>query len=67
METSAILARWPVVGVSDCTSALTVVLLVLGGYAYAPNEVVDQVGELLLMALGKPIKDRRGNRRHRSL
>jgi hypothetical protein len=36
-------------------------LLVLCGGAHAPNEVGDQVRELLLVALGKPIKDRRGN------
>jgi len=37
------------------------VLLVLCGCAHAPNEVGDQVRQLLLVALGKLMKDRRGN------
>jgi hypothetical protein len=38
-----------------------IALPVLCGCAHAPNEVGDQVCELLLVALGKPLKDRRGN------
>jgi hypothetical protein len=38
-----------------------IALLVLCGYAYAPNEVGEQVRELLLVAVGKLMKDRRGN------
>jgi hypothetical protein len=38
-----------------------IALPVLPGCVHAPNEVGDQVRELLLMALGKPLKDRRGN------
>jgi len=44
-----------------------VALPVLYGGAHAPNEVGDQVRELLLVALGKPMKDRRGNWGHRAL
>jgi hypothetical protein len=44
-----------------------VALLVLCGGSHAPNEVGDQVCELLLVALGKPMKDRRGNWGHRTL
>jgi len=44
-----------------------VVLLVLCGRAHAPNEIGDQVGELLLVALGKPTKDRRGSWEYRGL
>jgi hypothetical protein len=42
-------------------------LLALCGGAHAPNEVGDQVGELLLMVLRKLLKDRRGNWRYRTL
>jgi len=38
-----------------------ITLPVLPGYAHAPNEIGDQVCELLLVALGKAIKDRCGN------
>jgi len=44
-----------------------VALPVLYGGSHAPNEVGDQVRELLLVALGKPMKDRRGNWGHRAL
>jgi len=44
-----------------------IALLVLCGGAHAPNEVGDQVGKLLLVALGKPIKDRRRNWGYRVL
>ncbi len=44
-----------------------VVLLGLCGCAHAPNEIGDQVRELLLVALGKPLKDCRGNWGHRAL
>jgi hypothetical protein len=36
-----------------------IALLVLLACAHAPNEVGDQVCELLLVALGKLMKDRR--------
>jgi hypothetical protein len=36
-----------------------IALLVLLACAHAPNEVGDQVRELLLVALGKLMKDRR--------
>jgi len=39
----------------------------LWGGAHAPNEFGDQVRELLLMALGKLMKGRRGNWRNRVL
>jgi hypothetical protein len=35
-----------------------IALLALPGCVHAPNEVGDQVRELLLMALGKLMKDR---------
>jgi hypothetical protein len=44
-----------------------VALPVLYGGSHAPNEVGDQVRELLLVALGKPMKDRRGNWGYRVL
>jgi len=37
------------------------------GSAHAPNEFGDQVRELLLVALGELLKDRRGNWRNRGL
>ena len=36
-------------------------LLVCSGGAHVPNEIGDQVGELLLMALGELVEDRCGN------
>jgi hypothetical protein len=44
-----------------------IALPVLLGCVHAPNEVGDQVCELPLMALGKLMKDRRGNWGHRVL
>jgi len=38
-----------------------IALPVLFGGVHAPNEVGDQVRELLLVALGKLMKDRRRN------
>ena len=38
-----------------------IALLGLCGCAHAPNEIGDQVRKLLLMALGKLMKGRRGN------
>jgi len=38
-----------------------IALLVLYGCAHAPNEVGDQVRQLLLVTLGKLMKGRRGN------
>jgi hypothetical protein len=38
-----------------------ITLLVLCGCAHAPNEVGDQMRQLLLVALGKLMKDRCGN------
>jgi len=39
----------------------------LCGCAHAPNEVGDEVRELLLVTLGESLKDRRGNWGHRDL
>jgi hypothetical protein len=38
-----------------------IALPVLLGCVYTPNEIGDQVRELLLVALGKLMKDRRRN------
>jgi hypothetical protein len=38
-----------------------IALPALPGCVHAPNEVGEQVRELLLVALGKLMKDRRGN------
>jgi hypothetical protein len=65
-ETEAIVARWSVVGVRGTTSAFRRTLLALFGRAYAPNEIGDQIGELLLLALGKPLEDRWKNRSERA-
>jgi hypothetical protein len=44
-----------------------IALPVLPGCVHAPNELGEQMRESLLMTLGKPLKDRQGNGRHKAL
>lgn len=61
METESIVARCWVVGVRGSHAAFMIALPGWPGCAHAPNEVGDQVRELLLVTLGKLMEDRCGN------